>query len=267
MFFSNRLWLRCLRRLRQSPITMNHIVLFFVCFAGLSILLPIILRLLRSDGPRSRARAIVEYTQKRGYLLVNPSIAGALDSSRLDMLKNPGLRNLVRASSDISDIEGLENGTGDWLAFTCHLRSKQVTIFNLSETLRMPNTGSGSIPYKVAKIRAAGLPRFALGRNSVVQTVDNVVGRMVGTATPAITLDRLQYPEFSAHYWLKGPDRAAVVSFLSAEKVRFVETAKLKGTIATNANYLVYFESGVLVSEEDFDSFIAKAEKIIANML
>jgi hypothetical protein len=57
------------------------------------------------------------------------------------------------------------------------------------------------------------------------------------------------------------------VSFLSAEKVRFVETAKLKGTIATNANYLVYFESGVLVSEEDFDSFIAKAEKIIANML
>lgn len=246
---------------------MNHIVLLFLLFAVLSVLLPIVSRLFRSNGPRSRAKAIVEYTQKRGYRLVNPSIAGTLDSSRLDMLKNPALRNLVRASSDIADIDGLENGTGDWLAFTCHLRSKEVTIFNFSETSRRADSSGRSMPYKVAKVRVAGLPRFSLGRNSVVHTVENVVDRMVGTPKSAIALDPGQYPEFSANYWLRGPDCAAVAAFLSTGKIRFVGTAKLEGTIATNANYLVYFEDGVLVSEQDFDSFIAKAEKIIANML
>jgi hypothetical protein len=37
--------------------------------------------------------------------------------------------------------------------------------------------------------------------------------------------------------------------------------------MATNANYLVYFEDGVLGEENDFDSFIARVETIAANML
>jgi hypothetical protein len=182
------------------------------------------------------------------------------------MLKNPALRNLVRASSDIADIDGLEHGTDDWLAFACRVRSKEVTIFNFSETLQAPHT-IGNIPYKVAKIRAAGLPLFSLGRNSAAHTVENVVQRITGTPRQAIDLDPEKHPEFVAHYWLKGSDRAAVTAFLSADKVKFVESAKLNGIIATNANYLVYFENGVLRRDEEFDSFIRTAENIIANML
>jgi hypothetical protein len=75
---------------------------------------------------------------------VNPSIAQVLDESALEVMRNPALRNLTRASSDITDIEGLDNGTGDWLAFTCTLGSKEVTIFNLNETVLVHSYGRES---------------------------------------------------------------------------------------------------------------------------
>ena len=245
---------------------MNHIPLLVIVLFAMSFILPMIFRLF-SSGPRDKARVVVEYAQRRGYVLDNPSVARALDSSRLEMLRNPDLRNSIKASSDIADIEGLDNGTGDWLGFTCNLRSKQVTIFNLSVTLQRSNTGGGSIPYKVAKIRAAGLPRFSLGRNSVLHTVENVVGKMVGAPKATIDVDARQYPEFSARYWIRGSDPGTVTAFLSPDKIRFLETAKLQGILATNEKYLVYFEDGVLLGEKDFDSFIARVEILVANML
>jgi len=246
---------------------MNRIVLVFILFVLLSTLLPMIFRLFRrGGGPRDKARAVVAYAHKRGYPLVNPSIAQVLDESALEMMRNPALRNLTRASSDITDIEGLDNGTGDWLAFTCTLGSKEVTIFNLNETVLVHSSGRG-IPYKVAKIKVAALPRFSLGRNSVVHAVETVTDRLVGKPNVTIALDSSQDPEFSAHYWITGADRAAVQEFLSPSKVKFIENAKLPGILATNTNYLVYFEDGVLVEEGDFDSFIARVETIIANLL
>ena len=245
---------------------MNHLFLIVLIVFALSILVPMIFRFFR-PGPKDRARKIVEYAQKRGFVLVNPAIAQALDNSLLQMLKNPALRNSVRAASDISDIEGLENGTGDWLAFTCALRSKEVTVFNFDVTPRSPSASGGSIHYRMAKIRALGLPQFSLGKNSAIHTLENVVDKISGSPRLAIELNRSQYPEFTAHYWLRGSDRAAVTAFLSPDKVRFIETTKLEGTVATNANYLVYFEDGVLVKEEDFDSFIARVEKIVAILL
>lgn len=210
---------------------------------------------------------MVEYAQKRGYALVNPALAQALDKSYLEMLKDPALRNSAKASLDISDIEKLNDGTGDWLAFTCNLRSREVTIFNLSVTSRRTDTRGGSIPYKVAKIKAAGLPRFSLGRNSALHTFENVVDKIAHASKPAINLDARLYPEFSAHFWIRGSDSAAVTAFLSGDKTRFLETAKLGGILATNANYLVYFEDGVLRTEQDFDSFIGRAETLVANLL
>lgn len=244
---------------------MSHFFLLVVLLFALSILLPMILRLFRRS-PRDKARSVVEYAQKRGFVLVNPAIAQALDDSLLQMVTNPALRNSVRAASDVADVEGLENATGDWLAFTCTLGSKEVTIFNCSVTPRGPRA-SGGIRYKVAKIRAAALPQFSLGRNSIIHTVENVVGKISGTPNLAIEFDRSQYPEFSANYWLKGSDPAAVAAFLSPAKIRFLEATKLEGIIATNTDYLVYFEDGVLLRDEDFDSFIARVEKIVANLL
>lgn len=241
---------------------MKYLILLFI----LSIVWPMIFRLF-SSAPRNKARGVVDYAQKRGYRLVNPAIAQALDSSPVEMLKNPALRNSIRAGSDIADIEGLENGTGDWLAFTCNLRSKEVTIFNLSVDSGRADTSARSIPYKVAKISVARLPHFSLARNSAVHTLENVVGKITGAHRPAITLDPRQYPEFSSHFWIRGSDQSAVTTFLSPAKIQFLETAKLQGTLATNANYLVYFEDGALLTENDFDSFIAIAESLVANLL
>lgn len=187
-----------------------------------------------------------------------------MDVSLLETLKNPAFRNAIGESSDIVDIEALDHGTGDWLAFTCYLRSKEVAIFNFSQN---PSARAPGTSYKLAKIRAAGLPRFSLGRNSVVHTMENVVDKAVGAPKPSISVDARQYPEFSTHFWITGADSAAVAAFLSADKIRFLETEKLQGTLATNANYLVYFEPGILVSEQDFDVFIARAEKLVANIL
>src|SRR4029077_10399178 len=154
-----------------------------------------------------------------------------------------------------------------WLAFTCKLRSKEVTIFNLNVTPRRVSTTGGGIPYKVAKIRAAGLPRFSLGRNSVLHTMENVVGKIAGASEPTIDVDARQYPEFSAHFWIRGSDPAAVTAFLSTDKIRFLEAANLEGVHAKHKNYFVYFEDGILLREQDFDVLIARAEKLVANML
>src|SRR5215470_347629 len=241
---------------------MNHFFFLAVLLVALSSLVPMIFRLFRRN-PRDKVRGLIEYAQKREFLLVNPAIAQALDNSLLEMVKNPAIRDSVRAASDLADIEGLENGTGDWLAFTCTLRSKQVTIFNFNVNRGSANSRAVNIRYKVAKIRAAGLPEFSLGRNSAIHTLENVVDKISGTPSPAIELNRSQYPEFTARYWLRGSDRAAVTAFLSRDKIGFIETTKLEGTLATNTNYLVYFEDGVLLEEGDFDSFIARVERIV----
>jgi hypothetical protein len=246
--------------------SMNYLPLLVVLFFALSFILPMIFRLF-SGGPRDKARVVVGYAQKRGYVLVNPSLTQALDSSRLEMLKNPAFRNSIKASSDIADIEGLDNGTGEWLAFNCNLRSKEVTIFNLNVTSRGVGTSGRGIPYKVAKIRAAGLPRFSLGRNSVLHAIEDAVNKVAGASKPTIDVDARQYPEFSTHFWIRGSDPAAVTAFLSADKIRFLEAAKLEGILATNANYLVYFEGGILLREQDFDVFITGVEKLVANIL
>lgn len=244
---------------------MSHVPVFVALVLVSSLVLPTLYRLLRS-GPREM-RTVVEYAQKRGYALVNPGLAQAVDMSPLEMMKNPVLRNLERPSLDIANIEKLDRGTGDRLAFICKLGSKEATIFNLTVPSRRSDGAGGSIPFKVAKIKAAGLPRFSLGRNSAMHTFENAVNKLAHLSQPDIRVDARLYPEFAAHFWIKGPDGAAVTAFLSGDKIRFLEATKLPGTLATNANYLVYFEGGKLVTEQDFDSFIAKAEAIAANFL
>ncbi len=147
----------------------------FLVFA-LSVFLPMIFRLIRfSLNPTKRATPVIEYAEKKGYRLVNPSATQIPGSSLMEMLKNPAfnLRNLTDASSDLVDIDGLDRASGGRLAFTANLRSKEATIFNCSTTGSI-NAASRLIPYKVAKIRAAGLPRFSLGKNSIVHTVQDV---------------------------------------------------------------------------------------------
>src|SRR5467141_1890723 len=95
---------------------MKYIILLFV----LSVLLPMVFGLFRN--PTKKVTPVIEYAQRKGYRLVNPSASQIPGSSLLEMLKNPALRNLADASSDIADIEGLDRARGGWLAFTSNLR-------------------------------------------------------------------------------------------------------------------------------------------------
>jgi 1-aminocyclopropane-1-carboxylate deaminase/D-cysteine desulfhydrase-like pyridoxal-dependent ACC family enzyme len=100
-----------------------------------------------------------------------------------------------------------------------------------------------------------------------MRTFENPIDKLAHLSQPEIRVDARMYPEFAANFWIKRTDAAAVTEFLSGDKIRFLEVTKLKGTLATNANYLVYYEGGKLVTENDFDSFIATAESIAANFV
>src|SRR5207302_1325451 len=91
---------------------MKYIILLFV----LSVFLPMIFGLFRN--PSKKLTPVIEYAQKKGYSLVNPCASQIPGSSLLEMLKNPALRNLVDASSDLADIDELDRASGGWLAFT-----------------------------------------------------------------------------------------------------------------------------------------------------
>jgi hypothetical protein len=93
------------------------------------------------------------------------------------------------------------------------------------------------------------------------------VGKLVATPKPRVDLDPRQYPEFAAHSWIRGSDTAAITEFFSPSNIKFLETANLPGVLASNAKSLVYFEDGMLRTEQDFDSFIGRAESIVANLL
>ena len=222
-------------------------------------------------GPRrfrKRAGLILEYTRQKGYRLANPSIAEiASTASWREALTNSSLRSFIKGSEGIADIEGFEQGTDDPFAFTCSLRSKEVMIFDFTVLSKRADDKGSSLRYKVAKIKNEGLPRFSLGRHSVVHAVETVVDKILGKPKSSIDVDPGRFPEFAKHYWLKGSDSGGVFAFLSPQKLQFLENTRLKGIIATNSNYLVYFESGGLLRENDFDSFIATAETIVANLL
>ena len=113
----------------------------------------------------------------------------------------------------------------------------------------------------------AGLPRFSLGTHSVAHTVITVVEKMTGKPASSIEVDATFSPQFAKHYWLKGPDSGAVLAFLSPEKLSFLENTSLTGVIATNSQYFVYFESGKMRSEQDYDSFVGTVDKLAANLL
>jgi hypothetical protein len=66
---------------------------------------------------------------------------------------------------------------------------------------------------------------------------------------------------------LNGVDGTAVLAYLSPEKITFLGNTKLEGTVATNSHYFVYFELGMLRSENDYDTFISTVEKLVTNLL
>ena len=242
----------------------------FIAIAVFAIIASLLIQLLVS-GPRQfrkRAKFLSEYTARKGYRLANSSIAQITGSSSArDILTNPSLKSYVKGSDGITDIEGLERGTDDPFAFTTSMRSKEVMIFELSVSSQRADDKGNAIRYKVAKIANEELPRFSLGRHSVVNAVQNLVDKMTGKPKSSIDVDPRSFPEFAKHYWLKGSDSGSVFAFLSLEKITFLGNTKLIGIIATNSQYFVYFELGSLRSENDYDTFIATVEKLAANLL
>jgi hypothetical protein len=242
----------------------------YIAIAVLALIASLLIQLL-VFGPRQfrkKTKFLPEYAAKKGYRLANPSVAQMSDSSSAkEILTNQSLKSYVKGSDGITDIEGLEKGTDDPFAFTCTLRSKDVMIFELSVSSQRADDKGQSIHYKVAKIADARLPRFSLGRHSVVHAVENLVNKVAGKPQLSIEVDPRTFPEFAKHYWLKGPDSGAVLAFLTPGKLTFLGNTKIAGVIATNSQYFVYFESGMLRKENDYDTFIATLDNLVANLL
>src|SRR5262249_28787595 len=162
------------------------------------------------------------------------------------------LRDLARAHSDITDIDEFADGSDDWLAFRCTLGSKTVTVFNFSKAPPL-NAQSGPPSYRVAKIAVDGLPRFSLEPRSVVATVEALTDKL--RQQPDQTVE-LASASFNSRYWLRGPDPAAVAAYFTLDRMRFLESDRLRGTFATNARYLVYYELAAMRTEADYETFV-----------
>src|SRR5262245_11102056 len=133
---------------QQHPVLVFGLV---IAFSVLSSVARSFLGLLFGKPVRTQGRAAVAYVQKHGYQLRNPVLAEKLDESLLQMARDPALRDLARAHSDITDIDEFADGNDDWLAFRCTLGSKAVTVFNFSKAPPL-NAQSGPPSYRVAKI-------------------------------------------------------------------------------------------------------------------
>jgi len=103
------------------------------------------------------------------------------------------------------------------------------------------NSQSPGISHKVAKTKSAGLPRFSLGRKLCPAPFENVVDKIAGEPKAAINLDARQYPEFSSHFWNQRSRSRTVTAFCPPAKSVSLKMQVCQGTLATNANYLVYF--------------------------
>jgi hypothetical protein len=216
---------------------------------------------------RKRARRVSDYTLKKGYRLLNPAVQQNVNSSGIDILRSQSLKSFAKGSEGITDIEPFANGTEDPFAIICNLRSKEVSIFNFDVPSRRVDGSGGTIHYKVAKVRCDGLPRFSLGPRSFVHSVENVLQTLTGKPAPTVDADPRMGSDFESHYWLEASDRDAAFSFLRPEKLAFIVREKLKGHIATNSLYIVYWEDGELHGEDDCDSFVGTVEQIVEHLL
>jgi hypothetical protein len=247
----------------------GHPFYLILVFILVSFLLPAVSSIF-AGGPRkfrNRARLVSEYARQKGYRLANPNAVELAGRSSLrELLTNPAFRNLNKGSDGIADIGDLGRGTDDPFAMVCSLRSKEVMIFDLSVSPQGANSG-GPIGYKVAKVMNPGLPHFSLGRNSLVHTVEMAVDNLTSKPRSSIELEPGAAPEFASHYWLQGSNSGEVLVFLSPDKLRFLGSTKLAGVIATNTNYMVYFEPGSLHSAGDFDAFIGTVENLVGHLL
>ncbi len=252
----------------MPPFVQQHPILVFGLLAVGSVLLRIVLSffgLVTGKTGRQHARIAVEYVQKHGYQLLNPILAQKIDESLLDLMRDPSLRDLARATSDITDIGRFADGNDDWLAFRCELARRPVTIFNFTKAPPL-HSDTGPMSFRVAKMQVDGLPRFSLEPRSAATAVEALVGTLLHHEDSTIDAIPTSQGSFDSRYWLRGSDRTAVAAFFTPERIRFIEAERLPGTLASNAHYLVYYESTAMESEADYDAFIAVVERIATRL-
>lgn len=244
-------------------------LLMVVFFVG-----SVLLSLLRGPSHfRKQARMVAEYVGRNGYVLLNPAIVTMKDQSMPSLVNLAMAGEFLRATTGITDIDPFDRGSDrNAFAFVCTLAGKEVTIFTFSHAPPLNTSANASGPqYRVAKIRAAGLPRFSLARHSVVEKIQKLTDYLAETTSTSTStsLERPEFKDFFKEYWMKGPDAPAVFAFLTPAKLRFLQSAKLSGQLESNAEYLVYYESQARDprSAAEYDSFIGVVSGLIANLL
>lgn len=250
----------------MPPFVEQHLILLFGLLAVGSVFGPALFGLLSRKPGRQHARVVVDYVEKHGYRLLNPILAQKLDEPVLDLVRDPSLRDLARATSDIADIGRFDDGSDDWLAFHCELARRQVTIFNFTQAAPLRGN-SGPTSFRVAKIQVDGLPRFSLEPRSAATAMEALVGNLLHQPDSTIDVAPASQASFGSRYWLRGSDPAAVADFFTRERIGVIEAERLPGTLASNAHYLVYCESKAMRSEADYDAFISVVERIVTRLL
>ncbi len=247
----------------MSPFVEQHLILLFGIVAVGSVVVRAVFGLSRRTG-RQHARTVVEYVQKHGYELLNPVLARKIDAPVLELARDPALRDLARATSDITDVGRFADGNDDWMGFRCELARRSVTVFNFTQAPPL-HTSSGPLSFRVAKIGVDGLPRFSLEPRSAATAVESLVGPLLHRDDS--TIDVNPGSQFGSRYWLRGSEATAVAGFFTPERIRFIEAERLPGTLASNAHYLVYWESPGMRTDADYDAFVSVVERIVTGLL
>jgi hypothetical protein len=216
-------------------------------------------------------RTLCAYAQKRSYTLLNPSLAKTLDAPMLEALRHVPAGGWVLGVAGITDIDTFKDGSNAGrLGFVCQVRSREVTIFNFQG--RSSSVGHGKSRkhvrgalYRVAKIRQPGLPHFSLARRSGLDELGRIVDRLVGE--PDLSVREGAAPDFFRKYSIRSREGRAVFAFLSAERQQFLQRRELCGSLGSNGEYLVYWESGQMHTEEEYDLFISTVDQLIAHLV
>jgi len=246
----------------------HHPLLVFGLLVAFSILTSVartFLGLLSGKPARQHGRVVVDYVQKHGYQLLNPVLAQKLDASVLDMVKDPRCTisrarrptSPTSADSTTAAMTGwpsaASSGTGRSPSSTSARRRRFTAAVAPypSESRRSRSTGYLASPSSPARRHGRG----DRGR------------KLLHQPESTIELDPGQHASFGSRYRLRGADRTAVVEFFTPERIRFIEAEQLPGKFASNARYLVYYESTAMRTEADYDAFMAVVERIATRFL
>ena len=235
--------------------TFGNIFVVVIALGTVQILLNFFLGIARQ---KKRSRFLSAYIQQRGYYFVNPDLHLLLAKPAGQVMTIMNSKSIKRETDGITGIrEFRERSKG--IGFHFDFFGRQMTIFDYAYSA---GTGSQAsiISLRVAKLHVEGLPEFRLQRETIVEKILDAAG----ISKKIVFSDR---PEFSRTYHLSARSESEIRSFLTDQKIAYLENNPIQGEIVTNSEYIVYCETGKFSDESSYDVFISRAKSAFDSLL